>query len=83
MDQTAILHVPQELYDALRAQAEKKGQTPDTLAAEWLTETIQQASNAEIDPLMELFGTIESDHTDIAEHHDDYLGADLARIPSP
>ena len=78
MDQTLVLHIPQELYEALRIQAEKKGQTLDTLAVKWLTETMQHADADEIDPLVELFGTIESDNTDIAEHHDDYLGAALA-----
>lgn len=78
MSNTVALEVPQELYEALQAQAQKKGQDPDTLAIEWLTEAIQQASAIEDDPLIQLFGTLESDLTDIAEQHDDYIGRALA-----
>jgi len=77
MSNTAALEVPQELYEALQAQAQKKGQEPDTLAIEWLTQAIQQASAIEDDPLIQLFGTLESDITDIAEQHDDYIGREL------
>ena len=79
MSETVPLLVPEEIYEALRKQASKKGQQPDTLAIEWLTEAIQQASSAETDPLVQLFGTLESDVSDIAEQHDKYLGKSLAR----
>jgi hypothetical protein len=77
MSNTVALEVPQELYEALQAQAKKKGQEPDILAIEWLTEAIQQASAIEDDPLIQLFGTLESDITDIAEQHDVYIGREL------
>jgi hypothetical protein len=77
MSNMVVLEVPQELYEALQAQAQKKGQEPDTLAIEWLTEAIQQASAIEDDALIQLFGTIESDIPDIAERHDDYIGREL------
>lgn len=77
MSNMVALEVPQELYEALQAEAQKKGQDPDTLAVEWLTEAIRQASAIEDDPLTLLFGTIESEITDIAEQHDSYIGGAL------
>jgi len=77
MSNMVALEVPQELYEALQAQAKKNGREPDTLAIEWLTQAIQQASAIEDDPLIQLFGTIESDITDIAEQHDEYIGREL------
>ena len=78
MSETVALHVPEELYEALQKQASKKGQKPDTLAIEWLTAAIQHARVMEIDPLVQLFGTLQGDTNDIADDHDTYIGQSLA-----
>ncbi len=78
MSETVALHVPEELYEALQQQASKKGQQPETLAIEWLTEAIHHARGIEIDPLVQLFGTLQAGTNDIAEDHDKYIGQTLA-----
>lgn len=77
MSDTVVLEVPRELYEALQAQADKKGQKADLLAIEWLIEAIHQATITEDDPLSRLLGTIESDVTDVADQHDSYIGQAL------
>jgi hypothetical protein len=79
MSQTVALHIPKELYEALRTEAAKKGRTPDALVVEWLAEAIRAANRIEADPLVKLFGTLESDVTNIADRHDDYIGLSVAR----
>jgi hypothetical protein len=76
MGHTIALEVPENLYEAIRSQAAKRGQTPDSLAAAWLAEAVQ---SAEQDALVKLFGTIQSDVTDVAERHDFYIGQSLFR----
>jgi hypothetical protein len=78
MRETVALHVPEELYEALQEQATKKGQKPDALAIEWLTEAVQRAHVMDTDPLVELFGTLESNANDIAKEHDKHIGETLA-----
>jgi hypothetical protein len=79
MEHTIALQVPEKLYKAIQSQAVKQGQTPDSLAAQWLKEAIRKAETAEEDPLIKLFGTIRGDATDVAERHDYYIGQALAR----
>jgi hypothetical protein len=67
------LHIPQELYEALREQACKHGQTPDSLAVAWLTEDVHKHTNDGDDPLVSLFGTLQSDGQNLAERHDEYV----------
>ena len=76
MGHTIALQVSENLYEAIRAQAAKRGQTPDSLAAAWLTEAVQ---SAEQDALVKLFGTLQGDVTDVADRHDFYIGQSLSR----
>jgi hypothetical protein len=46
---------------------------------EWLSEAVKRAQTAEKDPLEALVGTLECKVTDVAEHHDDYIGQALAK----
>ncbi len=79
MERTIALQVPEKLYQAIQSQAIKQGQTPDSLAAQWLKEAIYNAEIAQEDPLIKLFGTLRGEATDVAERHDDYIGHALAR----
>jgi len=49
------------------------------MIVEWLSEAIGQTQIAAEDPLEALIGTLECEATDVAEHHDDYVGQALAR----
>ena len=60
MSQTVALHIPKELYEALRTEAAKKGRTPDALVVEWLAEAIQRTELIETDPLARFAGFIAS-----------------------
>ena len=79
MGHTIALQVPDNLYEAIRSHAIKQGQTPDDLAARWLDEAIHRATRVEKDPLVELFGTLQSDATDVAERHNYYIGRALSQ----
>ena len=79
MGHTIVLEVPENLYEAIRSEAVKHGQTPDKLAAQWLDEAVRRVQSAEQDPLIRLFGTIQADVANVAEQHDRYISQSLFR----
>ena len=78
MSRTITLEIPEETYEAIEMQAETKGVKPAQMIVEWLSEAIRQTQIAE-DPLEALIGTLECQVTDVAEHHDYYVGQALAK----
>jgi len=79
MSRTITLEIPEETYEAIEMQAETKGLEPVQIVMEWLSEAIRQAQIAVEDPLEDLIGTLECEVTDVAEHHDYYVGQALAK----
>jgi hypothetical protein len=78
MSRTIMLEIPEETYEAIEIQAETKGVEPAQMVVEWLSEAFRQSQIAK-DPLDALIGTLECKVTDVAEHHDDYIGRALAK----
>jgi hypothetical protein len=74
MGHQLTLELPDEVYGSLRQRAEQTGQTPETVAAEWLKTTAERLSD---DPLLQLAGVLESTLTDTSERHDQYIGDGL------
>ena len=79
MSRIITLEIPEETYEAIEMQAESKGLEPVQIVMEWLSEAIRQAQIAAEDPLEALIGTLECKVTDVAEHHDYYVGQALAK----
>jgi len=79
MSRTIMLEIPEETYEAIEMQAETKGLEPAQMVVEWLSEAIRRAQIAAEDPLEALIGTLECEVTDVAEHHDYYIGQVLAK----
>jgi hypothetical protein len=71
MGHTLTLDVPEEVYQALRQQAEHTGQLPETVAVQLLAIATQLQGE---DPLEQFIGAFSSPGTDWADHHDTYLG---------
>ena len=71
MGHTLTLDVPEEVYQALRQQAEHTGQPPETVAVQLLASATQPQGE---DPLEQFIGAFSSQGTDWADHHDAYLG---------
>ncbi len=74
MLRTITLQIPEAAFAAIEKQAEDKGKQPAELAGELLTQAIRRVGEPSSDPLIALFGTIESPVTDVAERHDYYIG---------
>ncbi len=79
MEHTITLKIPEKTYEVIEVQAETKGVKPAQIVMEWLYEAVKRAQTAEEDPLEALIGTLECKVTDVAEHHDDYIGQALAK----
>jgi len=79
MERTITLEIPEETYEAIEMQAESKGVKPAQIVMEWLSEALKRVQAAEKDPLEALVGSLECKVTDVAEHHDDYIGQALAK----
>jgi hypothetical protein len=80
MSRTITLEIPEETYEAIEMQAESRGSEPAQMVVEWLSEAVRRAQMAVEDPLEALIGTLECEVTDVAEHHDDYIGQALAEL---
>ena len=80
MGHTLTLDVPEEVYQALRQQAENTGYPPETVAVQLLARLIQPQS---ADPLEQFIGAFSSQDTDWADHHDRYLGQSVRATMVP
>lgn len=74
MMHTLTIELPAETFIVIEEQAKEKGVEPAQVAVEWLSDAARRAGEMTTDPLIALFGTIESPVTDVAERHDDYIG---------
>jgi len=79
MNRTITLEIPEETYEAIEMQAETEKLEAAQIVVEWLSETFKQAQPAAKDPLEALIGTLKCDVTEVAEHHDYYVGQALAK----
>jgi hypothetical protein len=70
MSHTFTLDIPEEIDEPLKKTAEQNGQSPETLAVQWLTVAVQRLVD---DPLEKFIGAFDSQETDWADHHDQYL----------
>ncbi len=77
MMRTITLEIPEETFVVIEEQAQNKGMEPAQLVAGWVSEAAQRVGGTKIDPLVALFGTIESPVPDIADKHDEYIGQAL------
>lgn len=78
MSRTVTLELPEALYAALVDKAQQQRSTPEQLIFDSLAAAFGNgAPPAEEDPLLQLAGCIETDITDIAERHHDYIGQAL------
>jgi hypothetical protein len=70
------LQLPDDVYAPLLDRAQRAGKSPEAVAADFVSTCV---SSSESDPLIALLGSIDSDLTDVAERHDEYIGAELMR----
>jgi hypothetical protein len=77
MTKTLTITLPDALEQALAQTAVQANQSTEELIVQLLTQTLLPDSEAESDPLMALFGSIQSDIPDLAERHDEYIGQAL------
>jgi hypothetical protein len=69
------IQIPEAVFQCLQERAKLLGKTPEVVAAECIAQSVGPADD---DPLMKLFGSIDSGLGDVAERHDEYLGQALA-----
>jgi len=74
MGHPLTLNVPEKLYQSLVRQAEESGQPPETVAVQLLTTATQSEAG---DPLEAFIGAFDSQGSDWADRHDDYLGSSI------
>ena len=77
MSQTLVLELPDGTWAELERSARERRWTPQAVAVEILNN--QLTDTVDKDPLIRLFGSIETDITDGAERHDDYIGNAIAQ----
>lgn len=65
-----MIEIPDDAYQELMRSASEKGSQPEQIASEILAGRL-------IDPVMKLAGCLSMPISDIAERHDDYIGAGL------
>lgn len=75
---TLNLQLPDEIFDPLLRQAQRFGSTPEAVVTDWVASAVLAPLE---DPLLKLLGCIESDTSDVAERHDEYLGLALSSGP--
>jgi plasmid stability protein len=75
MSQTLTVDLPDEVYELLRRSAEVEHRSPEDIAADLLAASVR---SREEDPVLQLLGTVESEVTDVAARHDEYIGRSIA-----
>lgn len=85
MAKTFVITLPDDLEQALAAQAERLNKSPEEVVlqvlSQQLTTSFQSDSiqQTETDPLLRLIGSLSVDIPDLAENHDYYLGQALCQ----
>lgn len=83
MAKTFTITLPDDLEQALTAQAERMNKSLEEIVLQALSQqlkTLLQANlvqQVEIDPLLRLIGSLSVDVSDLAENHDYYIGQAL------
>ena len=75
MAKTLIIELPEELVHKLESRAIQQSKKIEELVVEWIEKQVNPASISEHDPIAPLVGTISFKPADLAEQHDEYLGA--------
>jgi len=71
MSQTLTLNLPDEAYNALVRACQDRGELPEAVASQLLADALS-------DPLISLFACLEYSRPDVAERHDEYIGAGIS-----
>lgn len=80
MAQTFLITLPDDLEQALNAQAERLNKSPEELVLQVLSQQLITSSQTnfiqqpDTDPLLRLIGSLSVDIPDLAENHDYYIG---------
>ncbi|PZV12510.1 MAG: hypothetical protein DCF20_17445 [Pseudanabaena sp.] len=80
MAKTLMITLPDNLDQALTAQAQRLNQSPEAIVVQALTKQLTFLSQVtslqtvETDPLLKLIGSLNVDIPDLAENHDHYIG---------
>jgi hypothetical protein len=83
MSKTLTITLPDNLDQALTAQAQRLNQSLESIVLQALTKQLTALSQAnsvqtvETDPLLRLIGSLHVDIPDLAENCDRYIGQDL------
>jgi uncharacterized protein YbaP (TraB family) len=75
MAKTLVIELPDELENQLESRAIQQNKKIEDLVVEWIREQVRIVSKSEPDPITPLLGTIAFTKSDLAKHHDEYLGA--------
>lgn len=80
MARTFTITLPDDLEQALTAQAERLNKSPEEIVLQVLSQQLttsfqsKSAQQVETDPLLRLIGSLSVDIPDLAENHDYYIG---------
>jgi hypothetical protein len=77
MAKILTITLPDVLEQVLTQTAAQANQSAEDLILQLLTQKLIPASAPETDPLIALFGSIQSNYSDLADRHDDYIGQNL------
>ncbi|MEH1870113.1 hypothetical protein [Nostoc sp.] len=83
MAQTFLITLPDDLEQALNAQAERLNKSPEEVVLQVLSQQLTTSSQTnfiqqtDTDPLLGLIGSLSVDIPDLAENHDYYIGQAL------
>ncbi len=83
MAKTFTINLPDNLEQALNAQAERLNQAPEEIVLQALLKQLEflnqstLVKSSEADPLLRLIGSINVGIPDLAENHDYYIGKAL------
>ena len=80
MAQTFLITLPDDLEQALNAQAERLNKSPEEVVLQVLSQQLITSSQTnfiqqpDTDPLLRLIGSLSVDIPDLAKNHDYYIG---------
>ncbi|WP_009631517.1 hypothetical protein [Synechocystis sp. PCC 7509] len=85
MAKTFTITLPDDLEQALTAQAERLNQSPEEIVLQVISQQLttllpsNSVPQVETDPLLRLIGSLTIDVPDLAENHDYYIGQALCQ----